>query len=117
MQMTNVEEYVNKPYTIEVFRDGPGYVARVLELPGCITQADSFDELEDMVQDAMSVWISTAIEDGETVPEPRNDDQYSGKFLLRVPRTLHRQLAEEAVREGVSLNAYVNVALARSVGV
>lgn len=67
-----------------------------------------------MIEDAMRAWIETALEDGYPIPEPRPTDQYSGKFVVRVPRSLHRQLAEAATRDGVSLNTFVNVALARA---
>jgi antitoxin HicB len=70
-----IEEYLSLPFTIEVYRDDSdgeeGYVARVLELPGCLTQADSFAELGEMIPDAMRAWIETAIEDGQPIPEPR----------------------------------------------
>ena len=50
----NVEEYLQLPYTIEVFRDNdnenPGWVARVVELPGCLTQGDTFEELGEMIE-------------------------------------------------------------------
>ncbi len=60
-----LEDYLQLPYTIEVFRDtneeNPGWVARVVELPGCLTQGDTFAELGDMIQDAMRAWIETAL--------------------------------------------------------
>lgn len=115
-----VEEYLALPYTIEIYRDDSegvtAYVARVVELPGCLTQADSFKELEEMVQDAMRAWIEAALEDGQPIPEPLTDEQFSGKFVVRVPRSLHRQLAQAAEQDGVSLNTFVNVALAQTVG-
>lgn len=115
-----IEEYLTLPYTIEVYRDDSdgevGYVARVAELPGCMTQADNFAELEEMIQDAMRAWIETAIENGQSIPEPQALDEYSGKFVVRIPKSLHRQLAERASREGVSLNALVSVALGQYVG-
>ena len=115
-----VEEYLALPYTIEVHKDEsdgePAYVARIVELPGCITQADTFEELEEMVQDAMRAWIESALEDGAAVPEPRKAEEYSGKFVVRVPRSLHRQLATVAEYNGVSLNAYVSTTLAQAVG-
>jgi antitoxin HicB len=114
------DEHLVLPYTIESFRDdscdGKGYVARVVELPGCMTQADSFEELGAMIEDAMRAWIETAIENGKPVPEPRRPDEYSGKFVTRLPKSLHRDVSMAAVREGVSLNAYVASTLARSVG-
>lgn len=69
-----------------------------------------------MVQDAMQAWIESALEDGIPVPEPRKTAEFSGKFVVRVPRSLHRQLASAAERDGVSLNAYVSTTLAQAVG-
>ena len=115
-----VQDYLELPYTIEVIRDNepenPGWAARVVELPGCITQGDTFEELEAMVEDAMRLWIETALEDGLTVPEPRNEEEYSGKFIVRVPKSLHRRLVMQAEREGVSLNQFVSTTLAGAVG-
>src|SRR5260370_39944942 len=113
MSDQKVEECLALPYHIEVVYDAsgeaPGWFARVVELPGCMTQADSREEVLAMVQDAMRAWIGVEIEDGHPVPEPLTDESYSGKFVVRVPRPLHRQLAEAAERDGVSLNAFVNV--------
>ena len=120
MTRKSVEEYLRLPYTIEVIRDdddeNPGWVARVVELTGCITQGDTFVELGEMIEDAMRLWIETALEDGLEIPEPRPAENYSGKFIVRVPRSLHRQLAEIAEREGVSLNMFVSTALGKAVG-
>lgn len=69
-----------------------------------------------MIEDAMRGWIKLALEEGIPIPEPAPDEEYSGKFVVRLPRSPHRQLAETAEREGVSLNQFINVALAQSVG-
>jgi antitoxin HicB len=115
-----VEDYLELPYTIEILKDKgdnySGWFARVVELPGCMTQADTFAELSDMIREAMAVWIETALEDGETIPMPRSVEDYSGRFVIRIPKSLHRELVEMAEREGVSLNTYVNVALSKTVG-
>lgn len=104
MATKTIEEYLQLPYTIEVVRDATdeysGWFARVAELPGCMTQADTFDELDEMVQDAMRAWIETAQEKGLSIPEPRPGEPYSGKFVIRVPRSLHRALAETSERDG-----------------
>jgi antitoxin HicB len=119
MEGKAVEDYLKLPYHIEIIRDddeeNPGWVARVIELPGCITQGDTFEELGEMIDDAMRSWIGVALEDGIPIPDPAPNEDYSGKFVVRLPRSLHRQLAEAAEREGVSLNQFVNVALARAV--
>ena len=116
MNKRNIDYYLNLPYTIQVYRDSseenPGWVASVAELSGCITQADTFEELGEMINDAMYSWIEAALEDGIEIPEPRLEEDYSGKFVVRVPTSLHRSLTITSEREGVSLNSYINVALA-----
>ena len=66
-----------------------GWFARVAEWPGCMTQADNFEELGEMLEDAMRAWAETAVEEGLPIPKPRPTEQYSGKFLVRVPKSLH----------------------------
>ena len=113
-------EYLELPYTIEVRFDSgdgeSGWVASVVELPGCITQGDTFEELGEMIREAMLAWIEVELEDGAAIPEPRAVDDFSGKFVTRIPRSLHRDLVRAAERDGVSLNSFVNMALSRSVG-
>ena len=64
----------------------------------------------------MYSWIEIGLEDGQPIPEPIEAESYSGKFVVRVPRSLHRQLVEAAERDNVSLNTFVTAALARSIG-
>jgi len=111
-----VDYYLNLPYTIELqqFPD-EGWSVRVKELPGCMSQGDTAEEALTMIQEAMLLWLEVALEDDLPIPEPRPIEDYSGKFVVRVPRSLHRDLVESANREGVSLNQFINVALARSV--
>ena len=120
MPPRTVDDYLKLPYTIEVMYDRsddhPGWFARVVELPGCITQADTFEELGTMIEDAMRGWIEIGLEDGQPIPEPRPAESHSGKFVVRLPRSLHRQVAEAAERDGVSLNTYISVAIGRAVG-
>jgi antitoxin HicB len=114
--MKTVEYYMNLPYTIELIKDPEGWFVRVKELEGCMSQGDTAAEAIEMIQKAMELWLEVSLEDGLPIPEPRPDEDYSGKFVVRVPRSLHRELVEEAARQGASLNQYINVALARSVG-
>ena len=108
-----IDDYLKLPYTIELIPDPQdGYAVAVKELPGCISQGDTAEEAITMIRDAMAGWIEIALEDSLPIPEPRPEESYSGKFVVRVPKSLHRRLVEEAEREGVSLNQLVNVALA-----
>jgi antitoxin HicB len=66
-----IDYYLSLPYTIEVIpsRDG-GFVAYIKELPGCITQADTWHDLIDVVQEAKLAWLESALEHGGDIPEP-----------------------------------------------
>jgi antitoxin HicB len=111
-----LDYYLALPYTIELQYDPEGaWFVRVKELRGCMSQGDTPEEAVAMIKEAMELWLEVALEDGDPIPEPREHGDYSGKFVVRVPRSLHRELVEAAEAEGVSLNQYINVALARAV--
>jgi len=55
---------------------------------------------------AVDEWIRIYADDDEPLPEPTVGKEYSGKFVLRVGEELHKELAIEALRSGISLNAY-----------
>lgn len=99
-------------YPIEVFwsDEDEGYIAIVPDLPGC--SAWGADEAEAIreAHDAIGAWLKAAKAAGRNIPAPAlptDEAGYSGKFLMRVPRRLHADLARNAKREGVSLNQYV----------
>jgi len=115
------EDYLALPYAIELVQDTDdaghqGWVAEIEELPGCISQGVTPEEAIANVRDAMLGWISVALEDGRDVPQPRALGTYSGKFIVRVPSSLHADLVKTAAREGVSLNQLVATTLARYLG-
>lgn len=117
----NIDYYMSLSYSVEVrelHEDNKtvSYFAKVVELPGCMTEADTIQELWEMIGDAKRGWLETALEEGVTIPEPVGTRVYSGRFLLRTPVTLHEQLVTNAKKEGVSLNQYVTYLLATNVG-
>lgn len=116
----NLEYYLQLPYTLQLIKgpdpDQPWFI-QVKELPGCMSHGDTPDEAVAMIREAMELWLEGALEDGLAIPEPAPFlPDYSGKFVARVPRSLHRKLAEQAERDDVSLNAFVTAALAEAVG-
>lgn len=116
-----LEEYLELPYAIVVVHDvdengDSGWIAEVEELPGCISQGRTPQEALERVREAMRDWIAVAMEDGVVIPEPRVSADYSGRFVVRVPASLHADLVRTADREGVSLNQFVTGALAGAVG-
>ena len=109
-----LEYYLNLQYPVTLYPDQEGrYVAQIKDLPGCLTQGETLDETIANIQEARDLWIETAYEAGDEIPLPSTDDTYSGKLLLRMPKSLHRRLAEEADREKVSLNQYIVSVLSR----
>ena len=109
----SLDYYLGRAYPFQVIasEDG-GYVITFPDLPGCVTQAETIDEIGPLADDARRAWIETAYGEGIPIPEPTGSPAYSGKFLVRLPRSLHQALAEQAEREGVSLNQYVVTLLA-----
>lgn len=90
--------------------DGSGWKAEIPELPHCIAQGSDMSQVLVRIRDAKDSWLDSveASGSGTAPPSPQTWEQdYSGKFTLRVPRSMHRQLAQEAEAEGVSLNQYV----------
>lgn len=82
-----------------------------------MSQGDTQEDALAMIRDAQQLWLRGALEDGWTIPEPRLNDSYSGKFNVRVPRSVHCDLVQAAESEGVSLNYQVGTALVRAAGV
>lgn len=108
-----VETYAALPYRLEIAPGEHGcFVVRYPDLPGCITQVERIEDALPAAREILIGWIEIALEDGQTIPLPQHREEYSGKFLVRLPKSLHRALASAADAEGVSLNAYVTTLLA-----
>jgi len=101
------------PFKVVANQEG-GYVIEFPDLPGCITQGDSVEEIGAVAEEARRLWITTEYEEGEEIPLPSHPEEYSGKFNVRLPRSLHRRLVALAEREGVSLNQCVLALLSRA---
>ncbi|MBR6565605.1 MAG: type II toxin-antitoxin system HicB family antitoxin [Spirochaetaceae bacterium] len=110
--MTTFEEYMKMPYKLEIIPDADegGFVASYPELPGCITCGETLDEAVSNALDAKKAWVLAAMEEGIEIaaPEALGDsaESYSGQFKLRIPKSLHKTLAEDSRKEGVSMNQY-----------
>lgn len=106
--MKTIEEYKKLPYKMEIVEDvyEGGYVVSFPELKGCLSCGETIEQAIANAQEAKTEWLTAAFEDGISIPEPEAMERYSGQFKLRIPRTLHRQLAEHSRREGISMNQY-----------
>jgi antitoxin HicB len=110
--------YLNLKYPITI-HNAPegGFVAEIEDLPGCLAQGETLEEVYQEIEIARKLWLETTYEDKQDIPVPRDSRDYSGKFILRVPKSLHRRLDSLADKEGTSLNQYVVSELSRIVGI
>jgi len=107
--------YRMRVYPIETDTNTVEWVAEFPDLPGCVGAGDTAEEAVLMAIDAKKAWIEIALEDEKNIPEAKNlyGNDYSGKFTLRLPKTLHRELTLQADDEGVSLNQYILYLMAK----
>ncbi len=112
-----LEYYLGLDYTITLHASPEGgYAVEIEDLPGCFTQGDTPEETIANLEEARRLWIESAYEDGLDIPLPRENREYSGTFIVRGPKNLHRRLDQLAEREGVSLNQYIVSTLSHATG-
>lgn len=114
----DVKYYMELPYTIVIRKDEEGdFVARIEELAGCTAHGPTQEDALRLLAEVQTGWLEEAIEAGQSIPEPRVEERFpSGKWVQRVPRSLHRKLTKMAEAESVSLNHLVSTILAEAAG-
>ena len=95
--------------------EGGGWLITFPDLPGCMSDGESVDEAIKNGRDAFNAWMEAHVADGRPVPKP-GEVGASGKFVLRVPKSLHARLMVRAKQEGVSMNTLAITLLAGSLG-
>lgn len=117
MTKKTIENLLRREYPITLVpAEEGGYMTEHRDLPGCITQGDTLAEALENLAAARRLWITTAVEHGDEVPQPSTDDRFGGRVLVRMPKSLHRRLFERSQDEGVSLNQLVVAMLAGALG-
>lgn len=112
------EDYMAEDYPVLVSREpGTGdFLVEVPDWPGCLAHGTTLEEAFRSLEEARYTWVEDCLERGLDVPPPRAPETYSGKFLLRLPRSLHRRLTTLAAQDGTSLNSYISTVLAEHAG-
>ena len=116
-----IEEYIatDYPFIVVPFREDlfSGYRAFLIDIPAVEAIGSTPEEAITDLIEVKREWMTYAFEKGFVIPEPENDFQttmnYSGRVTLRIPKSLHRQAAERALLNGVSLNSFLNEAIQR----
>jgi len=105
--MKDLRYYMDLKYPFILEQDDDGsYFIEFTDLPGCMSCGNNIAEVIKMGEDAKKCWIESALKDGDFIPEPKSAADYPDNFKLRLPKTLYKQLADNAITEGVSMNQY-----------
>jgi predicted RNase H-like HicB family nuclease len=107
-----LDRYLGLHYRIELIEDEGEWVASNPDLPGCASFGQNPGDAVSNLTEVRRLWLEGQIASGNKIPEPSADERYSGKFVLRIPKGLHRLAEMRARLEGVSLNALIANVLA-----
>lgn len=95
-------------YVVEWEEEDQVFVARVSEFPSLAAHGQTHEQALAELKDVVAFVLEELEQEGQVCPEPLASRKYSGKFQVRVSKELHRQLATEALEEGISLNQLIN---------
>jgi len=116
-----IDEYMALDYPFivaPIVEDGfSGYRAFLIDIPAIESLGLSPEEAMSDFEEVKKAWFMFAMSKGISIPEPDTDlpaaIKYSGRVTLRIPKSLHRNISERALLDGVSLNAYLNEIIQR----
>jgi antitoxin HicB len=113
--MRDISQY---PFEIRPLseEDGGGYLISFTDFSECISDGDTIAEAIENGMDALQETIAALESLGMPVPEPGSGGTYSGKFIQRVPKSLHARLVLRARQEGISMNTLVTSILIEGLG-
>jgi predicted HicB family RNase H-like nuclease len=95
-------------YVVTWSEEDQVFIGRVTEFPSLGAHGDTLEAALREIETVVKLVLADLSKSNEPIPEPLSTRRFSGKFNVRVPANLHRRLAAEAAREGVSLNELVN---------
>jgi len=94
--------------------EGGGYLITFPDLPGCMSDGETIEEAIDNGADAETAWLGAGQSWDDAIPKP--GEGQSGKFVQRLPKSLHARLTVRAKQEGVSMNTLVTAFIAEGLG-
>ena len=116
----NLKYYMDLRYPTQIteisVEDGGGYMIEIPLLKGCMSDGETILEALENIKEAKMEWFVYMLENNLPIPEPIDVNKYSGKFVVRIPKSLHRTNSEQSKLEGLSLNQYVANSLAYVAG-
>ena len=110
IMVKNLDYYLSLPYSKIITKrddeDGVHYIGKIEEIDGCMGDGKTEALAIESLNDSLEAILESMLEHGDSIPEPVAEESYSGKFVVRLPKSLHRRLTFESQKEGVSLNQY-----------
>jgi predicted RNase H-like HicB family nuclease len=116
MAMTPAE-YLKRAYSRVVVPESDGtFRCEILEFPGCIASGDTAAQALANLEDVAESWLASTLARGQPIPEPIEENEFSGKLVLRWAKSMHRKAARAARYDGVSLNTFIGNCVAECLG-
>ena len=109
--LPQVEQYL---YSVGWSEEDEAFVARVAEFSSLAAHGETQEEALREIKTVVEFVLKDLGESNEPIPEPFGKRSFSGKLVLRMPEYMHRQLALEAMQQGISLNQLLNLKLEAS---
>lgn len=115
--MTTQPKFGNYSFEVRPLstEEGGGYLVTWPDLPGCMADGETIEEALENGEDAFLCWMQVILEDGRAIPEAGSGGA-TGRFVQRMPKSLHARLTARAKAEGVSLNTLVVSLVAEGLG-
>ncbi len=105
-----MKKQTHYPVELHWSAEDEGWIATFPDLPGCSAWGATEVEALNESHAAAAAWLKACKAAGNSIPEPSSltdESDYSGRFVMRIPKRLHADLAKSAKRQGVSLNQYI----------
>jgi antitoxin HicB len=111
-------QILRQPYARIILPETDGtFRGEIMEFPGCIASGETASETLIALEDVARSWILAALARKQNIPEPIDiSNDFSGRLVLRIPKSLHKKSSWIAEREGVSLNHFITMSLSETVG-
>ncbi len=108
---------LNYPSTVELFEeDGEVHFGlEIPDLPGVWADGKTIEEAYASLVESKKAWLGVRLKKGMDIPEPASEEDYSGKFILRLTPKLHMELTKNAKQANTSLNQYVRSVLEKQI--
>jgi antitoxin HicB len=118
LRASEVDGYLQRPYARIILPESDGtFRGEIIEFPGCIAAGETATETITSLEDVAKSWLLAALERRQNIPEPiESNNDFSGRLVLRLPKSLHKKATWVAERERVSLNQFIVSSLAETVG-